>query len=354
MPRGCSSRDSIGAGKQRRSHPPPYPRRRAKAESTRAPSSRCAADSSSNASRSHAGAAPPAIGLPIARSAPCVYGARAVFWMVCTSRNTRALNRAHDCARAQGPDAGVALQETAGAATSLAVARRRLLLPYLKHRRRAKQRIVEMVDDPHAAERDDPGQQDARQRMHERDEQGRKRRQDPLGGQPQLPGGTVERPDHGDRNDDQQDDLQQRPILPWRRRELGDLVDGPIPDEPDEAEDRSDPLLQEVQDLIENLMHGDAPRRLASAYAARREFFPQGRLAEHALAEAQPCDPGRRSAANAGSVAKVPPPRTNRAIIVRPAGRAARSIDPRGRPRRASDRSGGHPGSAREFRSPRA
>src|SRR6266702_4628212 len=308
MPRGCSSRDSIGSGKQRRSQPTPYPRRRAKKGSTRrAPSSRPAADSSSNASRSHAGAAPsPGIGLPIPRSAACVYGARAVFWMVCASRNTLALSpSAHEALGRKGRTPASPGKRRRGPATSLAVARRRrrLLLPYLKGRRHAKQRIVEMVDDPHAAERDDPGQQHAGQGMHERDEQGRKRRQDPLGGQPQLPGGTIERPDHGNRNDDQQDDLQERPILPRRRRELADLVDRPIPDEPDEVEDRGDSLLQESQDLIENLMHGDAPRRFPSAFAARREFSAGGHAA-HVLPEAQPCNPGRRSASNAVSVAK--------------------------------------------------
>ena len=49
------------------------------------------------------------------------------------------------------------------------------------------------------------------------------------------------------------------------------LVDGPIPDETDETEDRSDPLLQELQDLLENLMHGGAPRRFSVCFAARRE-----------------------------------------------------------------------------------
>src|SRR5712664_2811190 len=61
---------------------------------------------------------------------------------------------------------------------------------------------------------------------------------------------------------EQQNLLQQRPLLPGHGHELGDLVDGPGPDQFDQMEDRRNPLLQEFQELIENLFHGPWLRRL--------------------------------------------------------------------------------------------
>src|SRR4029077_11853040 len=58
---------------------------------------------------------------------------------------------------------------------------------------------------------------------------------------------------------DQKKLLPQRPFLPRHRHQLADLVDRPGPDDFDEAENRRNTLMQEFQELIENLFHGQNP-----------------------------------------------------------------------------------------------
>ena len=76
-------------------------------------------------------------------------------------------------------------------------------------------RVVEMVHDPDAPERNHASQHDAGQCVHENAEQARKRAQDPLTGLKQLLGGLVQCPDDARQYQYQQELLPQGPLLPW-------------------------------------------------------------------------------------------------------------------------------------------
>ena len=128
----------------------------------------------------------------------------------------------------------------------------------LPRRRHADRGWVEAVEDPDAAERDEAGQHDARQGLHQRAEQGRERGQRTLARLEQLLAGPIERSHHARRDHHQQDLLPQRPILPRRLEHPADLPDRPGPDQLHELEDRRDALLQELQYLIEDLLHDQA------------------------------------------------------------------------------------------------
>src|SRR6266487_5119171 len=107
--------------------------------------------------------------------------------------------------------------------------------------------------------------------MDEDDEQGGKRRQYPFGGLPQLPCDREQNPNDRSGDQDQQDQLQHRPILPWYRQEPADLVNRPVPDELDKMENCGDSLLQKVQYLVENVVHDgcSAAVRYVSCLAIR-------------------------------------------------------------------------------------
>src|SRR5262249_30275092 len=66
----------------------------------------------------------------------------------------------------------------------------------------------------------------------------------------------VQRPDHRSQDQHQQNLFPDRPFLPRHGHQLADLVDREGPDDLDEMEDGSDPLLQEFQELVEDLFHG--------------------------------------------------------------------------------------------------
>jgi hypothetical protein len=66
----------------------------------------------------------------------------------------------------------------------------------------------------------------------------------------------VKRPEHGGQDQHQQYLLPDWPFRPWHGHQLADLVDREGPDQLDEMEDCSDPLLQEFQELVEDLLHG--------------------------------------------------------------------------------------------------
>src|SRR5215510_5779845 len=80
-----------------------------------------------------------------------------------------------------------------------------------------------------------------------------------------LPTCPVERPEYRSQNQDQENLFQQRPLLPGYGHKFADLVDGPGPDQFDKTKDRSNALLQEFQQLIEDLFHGRVP---ATAFQA--------------------------------------------------------------------------------------
>src|ERR1043166_4600182 len=92
--------------------------------------------------------------------------------------------------------------------------------------------------------------------MHEYHEQARERGEDALRPDPKFPRHPVKRPDDGRHQDDEQDHLEDRPIAPRHRRQSGDLVDRPGPDQLHEAEDRRNPLLQKMHNLAEYFVHG--------------------------------------------------------------------------------------------------
>src|SRR5215468_6515347 len=71
---------------------------------------------------------------------------------------------------------------------------------------------------------------------------------------PELLGSDEQRIGHS--YDDEQDLFPERPILPRHMRKLCDLVGRPRPDEMNEPEDLGNAPLQELQKLIENLLHG--------------------------------------------------------------------------------------------------
>ncbi|HWX58171.1 MAG TPA: hypothetical protein VN024_06620 [Bradyrhizobium sp.] len=112
-----------------------------------------------------------------------------------------------------------------------------------------------MVDEPHTSQRDHAGQQNVRERPHEDAEQMRERAQY-LGARLQkLAARSIKRPDHCHQDQDQQQLLPQRPLLPRLSCELADLIDRPGPDQLDKAENRCDPLVQKFQEFVENLFH---------------------------------------------------------------------------------------------------
>jgi hypothetical protein len=79
--------------------------------------------------------------------------------------------------------------------------------------------------------------------------------QDLYSRRPKFDGGLVYDVNHCRDDKDQQDLLPKRPTIPRHLEYPGYLVDRPGPDEPDKSEDRRDTLLQELQQLIENLLH---------------------------------------------------------------------------------------------------
>jgi hypothetical protein len=72
---------------------------------------------------------------------------------------------------------------------------------------------------------------------------------------PKLDAGFEYDESHCHDDKDQQDLLPQRPTVPRHLEYSGYLVDRPRPDDLDKSEDRSDALLQELQQLIEKLLH---------------------------------------------------------------------------------------------------
>jgi hypothetical protein len=122
--------------------------------------------------------------------------------------------------------------------------------------RHSHQRIIEVIDEPRAAKRDNTSQHDVRQSSHEHAKQMCEGAQYRCAGVEELPAYLEKRPDHSRQDQDQQNLLSQRPLLPRHGRELADLVHRPHPDELDEAEDGRNPIMQEFQKLIEHLFHG--------------------------------------------------------------------------------------------------
>src|SRR6185437_504073 len=130
--------------------------------------------------------------------------------------------------------------------------RRAVLLAARLHPiRHPQRRIVQVVDDPYAAERDDARQEDVGQRLHQRAEKTREGSEDRRTCGQKLHARPVERPSHRSDDQDQQDLLPYWPILPGHGHEPCDLVDGPGPDQLDEMKDRRNALMQESQELIE-------------------------------------------------------------------------------------------------------
>src|SRR5262249_16014698 len=119
------------------------------------------------------------------------------------------------------------------------------------------------------------GEQHAWQGVHEHHEQAGEGAEHALGADPQFPKYLEERPDDGGHDNDQQDHLEDRPFGPRYRSELGDLVDRPSPDQFHEAEDCRDGLLQKMQNLAENLMHGRFSRCVCKP-AAIQKLDPGG------------------------------------------------------------------------------
>src|SRR6266496_4408249 len=91
---------------------------------------------------------------------------------------------------------------------------------------------------------------------------------------------------------DQQDQLQHRPILPWYRQEPADLVNRPVPDELDKMENCGDSLLQKVQYLVENVVHDgcSAAVRYVSCLAIRDSRTSK----RNATLSASASEPGQR------------------------------------------------------------
>src|SRR6266566_6959237 len=129
--------------------------------------------------------------------------------------------------------------------------------------------------------------------MDEDDEQGCKRCQYPFGGLPQLPCDCEQRPDDGRGDQDQQNQLQQRPVLPRYRQEPADLVHRPVPDELDKMEYCGDSLLQKVQYLVEDGVHGGCSA--ASAMYASCLAIRDSRMNKrNKLLAGSTCEPVRR------------------------------------------------------------
>src|SRR6266567_4609777 len=132
--------------------------------------------------------------------------------------------------------------------------------------------------------------------MDEDDEQGCKRCQYPFGGLPQLPCDCEQRPDDGRGDQDQQNQLQQRPVLPRYRQEPADLVHRPVPDELDKMEYCGDSLLQKVQYLVEDGVHGgcSAASAMSAMYASCLAIRDSRMNKRNKLLAGSTCEPVRR------------------------------------------------------------
>jgi hypothetical protein len=138
--------------------------------------------------------------------------------------------------------------------------RRAILLAGLHPARDPQRRIVEVVDQPHASQGYNSGKKYVGERLDKHAKQACKCGQYCCTCFQQLSACSEKHPDHASQDQDQQKLLPQRPLLPWHGHELADLIDGPSPDQLDEMKDRSNALLQEFQQLIENLFHGRGSR----------------------------------------------------------------------------------------------
>src|SRR5262249_7895907 len=133
---------------------------------------------------------------------------------------------------------------------------------------------MEVVDRPQASQRDSSCEQHRGERHYESDEQARKGSQDLYSRRPKFDRGLVYDENHCRDDKDQQDLLPEWPTIPWHLEYFCYLVDRPRPDEMDKSEDRGDTLLQELQQLIENLLHLRSLR--AREKILRRFSFSEG------------------------------------------------------------------------------
>src|SRR5207248_186670 len=107
-----------------------------------------------------------------------------------------------------------------------------------------------------AGRRERPGNQDRSKRNDQSGDQAGERSQSAYARDPEPPSRDEQRVNHRSDDKDEQDLLPKRPILQWHLQDFVDLVGRPRPDEANKSEDGGNALLQQLQELVENLLHG--------------------------------------------------------------------------------------------------
>ena len=124
---------------------------------------------------------------------------------------------------------------------------------------RQAQRQVDVLDHVAGAEGDEAGDDDLRQHRHELAEQLDERVEQGDDARPQHHERLVQNVGDGAERDDEDDDLPDRQRLPVGREDRDDLAERPGPDQLQELEDRSDALLQERNDGVDDPFHVHLP-----------------------------------------------------------------------------------------------
>ena len=118
---------------------------------------------------------------------------------------------------------------------------------------------VDVLDHIAGGEGDEAGDDDLRQHRHELSEQLDECMEQGDDPRPQHHERLVQNVGDGAEGDDEDDDLPDRQRLPVGGEDRDDLAERPIPDQREELEDRSDALLQERNDGVDDAFHLHLP-----------------------------------------------------------------------------------------------